>query len=232
MEVSQNQVSILGTDLNLAQPLPRPAEGYNSVFIDKEDSMIPFPYTYYIFDDFRVKPTHVVKFSFKLNPDENENMIEWEDCQDQTAVVYCKNDQWYLCDDWDQTIHNDNVNAFKSIILSKHERIKISEKDKTYGKCPIHIERELEFYCLTCDKPICVNCKIKGDHSGENMAKHSTVDISEAYSDAIRDFTYDDLKINKKKHLISTNILKIEEKMNELKNNSKEVEEQIYELIK
>ena len=202
------------------------------MFVDREETSIPFPYTYYIFDDFRVKPTHVVKFSFKLNPDENENLIEWEDWQDQTAVIYWKNDQCYLWEDWDQKIHYDNADAFKSSILAKHERVKISDKDKTYGKCPIHPDRDLEYYCLTWDKPIWVNCKIKGDHSGENMARHSTVDIREAFSDAIREFTSDDVNINKKKHLITTNILKIEDKMKELKNNSKEVEEQIYELIK
>lgn len=90
----------------------------------------------------------------------------------------------------------------------------------------------MEFYCLTCDKPICVNCMINGDHSGENTSRHSTYNIKEVYGDAIHETEIEDANISKKTKLIKNHINQINDKIKELGQYAKEVEEAVYEMLR
>ena len=48
------------------------------------------------------------------------------------------------------------------------------ERARKGNQCPVHSQRELEFFCVPCDKAICINCKLT-DHES-----HKTQDLDKA----------------------------------------------------
>ncbi len=103
--------------------------------------------------------------------------------------------------------------------MSKHQRINIQNKPVEYGNCPDHPDRPLEFYCLVCQKAICVNCKFKGSHSGQEQANHAILDIEQAYQEAKSDAVYADNNFDKKKKEIRDWMHIIEDKQKKLTQN-------------
>lgn len=39
----------------------------------------------------------------------------------------------------------------------------------------------IEFFCSQCHIPVCVNCKMVGNHANGEAAKHQLVSVAEAY---------------------------------------------------
>lgn len=65
-----------------------------------------------------------------------------------------------------------------------------------------HPDRQVEYFCLNCEKPICVQCKLKGSHQSE---RHGTIMIESAYSEA-KAYCLDDNNIDKKKKHLKQNL--------------------------
>lgn len=73
--------------------------------------------------------------------------------------------------------------------MSQHVRVQLRDKPLDFGTCPDHPKRPIEFYCVTCHKAICINCKINGSHSGIEQSQHGVLDINQAYTEAKNDCT-------------------------------------------
>ena len=53
------------------------------------------------------------------------------------------------------------------------------------SKCPIHPQIDVEFYCQTCEIPVCVHCKMVGSHSSGEMGSHKLIGIGSAWQQAV-----------------------------------------------
>ena len=101
----------------------------------------------------------VVRFNINISIENNIYGIECNKCQ-ELAIIYCENDELYLCEDCDEQVHSDIQDEFLLKLMEKHKRINLTDKKKDFGKCVDHPERSIELYCLSCDKSLCMNCKI------------------------------------------------------------------------
>lgn len=59
--------------------------------------------------------------------------------------------------------------------------VSLSEMKPTFVQCGVHVDRKAEWWCLECEKIVCVNCKISGDHSKGRAAGHSLAPIKDCY---------------------------------------------------
>lgn len=101
-----------------------------------------------------------------------------------------------MCVDCDGEFHRNKV-------ASKHERVDVSEKPKAYGNCKIHTTSKLELFCNDCKDPICVMCKIHGNHSSGAFGDHPIVKISEAYEKTVGMSRESDDALEKRKNQIN-----------------------------
>merc|ERR1711991_1210597 len=53
------------------------------------------------------------------------------------------------------------------------------------SKCPLHPNVDVEFYCKTCEMPVCVHCKMVGNHSSGEMGTHKLIGIGSAWQQAV-----------------------------------------------
>ena len=90
-----------------------------------------------------------------------------EDCQGE-AVMYCTNDQEYLC----QTCTDEHaVHRFtrKHLTLTAEEaKSKVASSTKSHHPCGRHPDQMLDMYCKTCEEIICSEC-CKTEHSDHNL---------------------------------------------------------------
>jgi hypothetical protein len=54
-----------------------------------------------------------------------------------------------------------------------------------FGKCRYHNDKPIEFFCTSCHVPVCVYCKMVGNHSSGEAAKHPLISVSEAYKSVL-----------------------------------------------
>ena len=90
---------------------------------------------------------------------EGETELKCEDCgKDDPVVALCVDCELYLCQD---------CNKYHSKKKSQHNVVPLggvpSAEKVLY--CPNHQKNELDYYCNTCDKIVCLYCTVK-DHVG------------------------------------------------------------------
>lgn len=124
---------------------------------------------------------YIVMFSNQANFTNASTKRLCEECETKDAEVYCLNDEVYLCKECDAQIHGEAVNdkTLKQIFDHKREPV---DKIKS-GKCYYDPENDVEFYCKTCNMPICAYCKVIGTHSKGDALKHELIDIVKVYRD-------------------------------------------------
>lgn len=96
------------------------------------------------------------------------------------------------------------------------------------SNCLLHSTIKLELFCLECNRPICVNCKIKGDHSSGEMLMHNLIRVTEKYSETARFLKEVDPSLDKKKKALMSQVATAEAKLKEINRKSSEVEEILY----
>ena len=92
-------------------------------------------------------------------------------CFENDSVFFCKECKKYLCNICDNQIHIIPAN-------SNHLRVNTNEINKTKKLC-YHHQLNLEYFCESCDEPICKQCQIIGPH---NTNYHRIIDIKEAFN--------------------------------------------------
>jgi hypothetical protein len=65
-------------------------------------------------------------------------------------------------------------------LVFKHKRYSVEEKPKTVNDCLVH-HLKMELYCKECNKTLCINCKVKGDHSSGELLMHTLSRVTEKY---------------------------------------------------
>ena len=94
-----------------------------------------------------------------------------EGCYNGDAICYCEECNKLYCNICDEQVH---------IIpaLSNHIRVSFNDIYKQKKLC-YHHQKIFEFYCESCNEPICSKCQIIGPH---NTDLHRIISINEAFN--------------------------------------------------
>ncbi|CAK72944.1 unnamed protein product (macronuclear) [Paramecium tetraurelia] len=204
-------------------------QGFDSIYLynEDEDSMTgTFKHDYVLFDNGRVLPCYVVQFEFDQKKEDNLNSPFCDICNDNTATIYCKADDMNLCYDCDEEHH---LKGGK--LVSKHQRIPINEKPKTFGNCQQHPDQKLELFCTIDRTPLCLYCKIGGSHSSGESANHPLVKISDAYMKSLVESKDIDPLIEKRKNQLAEYLQQIDYSIKEVNKNASIIEGRIYQVL-
>ncbi|OMJ66336.1 hypothetical protein SteCoe_36843 [Stentor coeruleus] len=204
----------------LSQP-----KGFDSVYLHN-NSPNTYNHNYLLYESAQILPVYLVHFELDPNLEEGIHVQLCDICQESKATLYCSADNAVLCVDCDEEHH-----ARGNKLMQRHKRVGISEKPKRFGNCAFHIESNVEFYCVTCMLPLCVNCKMIGSHSTPETSTHIFERISEAYQRALSEAAEPDALLEQKKNQLKQFLVSIDDRITEVKRNAEQVEAKIYKIL-
>ena len=173
----------------------------------------------------------------KINPKKNELNeqlnIKCDGCFENDALVFCEDCEKNYCQKCDEQLHivpSYRNHARKQLIpdnifddnMSNNNNILFSPTSKT---CFLHINESIQYFCESCEEPICQKCQMIGPH---NNKLHKIVSISDSFKTK---FMYINKIANKKLVEKYKSMLKqikyLENLENEIKNNKNVIEREI-----
>lgn len=161
--------------------------GYDSFYLHdpktlqsraETDATTRYYHEYYVKKETSVLPQYLVHFTF--DPAEEAKAFEvpkCENCEQESATVYCSADRANLCEKCDEKLHMSKITA-------KHERCPIGRGMggvDTFGNCRNHPDEEIKYYCSQCHIPVCITCKMVGNHSTGEANRHQLINVGDAY---------------------------------------------------
>eukprot|EP01105_Mastigella_eilhardi_P016383 TRINITY_DN3742_c0_g1_i1.p1 TRINITY_DN3742_c0_g1~~TRINITY_DN3742_c0_g1_i1.p1 ORF type:complete len:285 (+),score=73.89 TRINITY_DN3742_c0_g1_i1:1000-1854(+) len=90
----------------------------------------------------------------------------------------------------------------------------------------------VEFFCTECQVPVCVHCKMIGNHSTTEMYSHKLVPITQAYSHALTRSSKEDPAVHARKRALQAQLQRIRTLSEDISRNSQQVEDNIYQLLR
>ena len=188
--------------------------GYDSIYLRRgasSSSPAGYVHEYVLPDSRQVLPQYLVQFQYgpvsNLGASNGNKICGL--CETKPASVFCTSHcQVGLCAQCDRDVHSANK------LVSKHTRVSLKDLGDESGKpetppdslhpsqnsyqaletiasapstCPKHADQKVEFYCPTCVTPVCVHCKMIGDHSAGEASQHRLVPLRDAYRGALKD---------------------------------------------
>ena len=173
----------------------------------------------------------------KINPKKNELNeqlnIKCDGCFENDAIAFCEDCEKNYCQKCDEQLHivpSYRNHARKQLIpdnifndnMSNNNNILFSPTSKT---CFLHINESIQYFCESCEEPICQKCQMIGPH---NNKLHKIVSISDSFKTK---FMYINKIANKQLVEKYKSMLKqikyLENLENEIKNNKNVVEREI-----
>ena len=173
----------------------------------------------------------------KINPKKNELNeqlnIKCDGCFENDALVFCEDCEKNYCQKCDEQLHivpSYRNHARKQLIpdnifddnMSNNNNILFSPTSKT---CFLHINESIQYFCESCEEPICQKCQMIGPH---NNKLHKIVSISDSFKTK---FMYINKIANKRLVEKYKSMLKqikyLENLENEIKNNKNVIEREI-----
>jgi hypothetical protein len=178
----------LGNCLNYEQPLPLQPEdspfisdppsatflrpGYHSLCVSSSNE-------YVIFNPAQINCTALIRFSGGKNLADFDYTNLCDICFSRRATIWCVNDSAKLCAPCDHESHR-NVKIFE-----QHTKIELPENLTFIEFCPMHSGVLVEYFCPVCRIPVCVNCRMSGNHARGEAASHELIPIETAYESAL-----------------------------------------------
>lgn len=202
-------------------------KGYDSIYLfNPSNDSNSYNHNYIIFDSSQVLSLFIVHFELDPNLEEGLATPMCDICQESQAVLYCEADEASLCIDCDDDHHTRG-----NKLMQKHKRIPISEKPKRFGNCPYHADTRVDFFCTVCHIPVCVNCKMVGNHSTPETSAHTFAKIQDAYLRALNDAREPDPVLEQRKLILAQLLENIDLRISEVKSNSDQIEAKIYKIL-
>lgn len=200
--------------------------GYHSFYIRrKEQDARGYYHEYVINNSLQVLPQYLVQFN--CSPLQGDRTPECALCEKRNASINCKACEANLCSGCDKEVHSANK------LVSRHKRqpLKASAGESTpifvESTCSKHKDISVEFYCPTCCTPVCVHCKMVGDHSCGEPASHRLVSISDAYTAGLQESNRADPLIESRQGVIEEKLKMINNRIVDIERNSDAVEKAI-----
>jgi hypothetical protein len=177
---------------------------------------------YVVFNAAQVKAGYLARFAGGANLEPlTEADTLCDVCRAAQATVYCLNCQAKLCAECDEKTHSVNP------VLSRHERVPLAEARAVIEFCPFHPTSRVEYYCPECRLPVCINCKLTGNHSKGPAASHALVPIKDAYAQALEATEGEDPILARRKATIADKLTASDKLLDEVLANEVSVENEI-----
>ncbi|GAB9462720.1 putative E3 ubiquitin ligase [Globisporangium polare] len=90
--------------------------------------------------------------------------------------------------------------------------------------CRFHEGKHVEFYCSVCEVPVCVHCKMVGDHSVGEKGSHRLLTIADAYELSLRESLKSDPLIESRKSVIESKLFTLARSKDDVLRNREQVE--------
>ncbi|KAG9391858.1 hypothetical protein J8273_6871 [Carpediemonas membranifera] len=180
-----------------------------------------YRHKYMLADGARIMPCFLVQFEYDPEAPQGEQYL-CDACGEANATVYCAADSAKLCPACDREVHAANK------LVARHVRVPIKEHPLFFGTCPHHPDMTVEYFCPTCQEPVCVKCKMEGNHSAGESATHRLVSVHQAYEKAMNASGDQDPLLDARRDAIREHLKEIDERLRDVYKNSASVEEMIY----
>ncbi|KAJ3296182.1 hypothetical protein HK104_001869 [Borealophlyctis nickersoniae] len=164
-------------------------EGYDSFYIHdpsksrdaKQNGENQYYHEYFIKGSNQVLPVYLIHYDYDpVKEKKSRERANCENCEEEPATVYCSADAANLCNKCDTQLHT-------SKLASRHVRTHIGKGSDVFGHCRHHPDKQIEFFCSTCHIPVCVFCKMVGNHANGEANKHPLVSVAEAYQAVLQE---------------------------------------------
>ncbi|KAJ3106846.1 hypothetical protein HDU96_008099 [Phlyctochytrium bullatum] len=101
-----------------------------------------------------------------------------------------------------------------------------------FGYCRHHPEKLIEFFCSQCHIPVCVFCKMVGNHANGEAAKHQLVSVSEAYQTVLQEAQAHDPILQSRRTEIVNQVASINNRAKAVEKMCGQLESQLEEMYK
>ncbi|OWZ24288.1 hypothetical protein PHMEG_000706 [Phytophthora megakarya] len=91
-------------------------------------------------------------------------------------------------------------------IVAKQMEDGLLTDDTQAPTCRTHRNKKVEFYCTVCQTPVCVTCKMVGDHSIGEKGSHRLLTVADAYENCLRESLRPDPLITSRKTVIENKL--------------------------
>lgn len=201
--------------LNYPPTVSNIPEGYNSIRISEDAKHV-------VFSAAQIKAQHIVRFVWVDGVSDADPVVNTCDkCRCPNASIYCRNCNKRLCQSCNNEIH------LSSKFFEDHQQEALAEALLNIQKCPEHKDYDVQYYCPKCNQPICVQCKVRGNHAHGECAKHKLVPLAKAYSDAMALLKRPCPVFTSREQALVRALCDTEDALREVTNNQVSVEEEI-----
>nr|CCA14474.1 conserved hypothetical protein [Albugo laibachii Nc14] len=193
----------------------------------------------------QIVPQYVVQFQFRarLSAWDISNCVL---CELKPATIRCKSCNAVLCTKCDENVHSANK------VVRDHTRVSLPlyvpqpdpdpspdaikcfvsnqiEKGLTNvtTPCKEHSDTMMDFFCTMCNVPLCVQCKISGDHSAGENGTHRLISVTNAYENELMESFRPDTLLSTFQESLRTRKLEIQVQQQHVAENHKDVEHRI-----
>ncbi|KAJ3327303.1 hypothetical protein HDU76_012036 [Blyttiomyces sp. JEL0837] len=159
-------------------------EQYDSFYVKQSNevkSEDDYHHEYIIKNSAQILPLYLVHFEFDPKKEKaSREKAKCDNCETEVATIYCSSDSANLCNKCDSQLHTSKLSL-------RHIRSPIGKGSDVFGHCRHHQDKLIEFYCAQCHIPVCVFCKMVGNHANGEASKHQLVSVSEAYQTVLQE---------------------------------------------
>ncbi|ETW06325.1 hypothetical protein H310_02609 [Aphanomyces invadans] len=207
-------------------------QGYHSHYLvqPQESAQRDRYYHEYIVQSSRqVLPQYLVRFTYSAIESKPAPVCAL--CEKQAASLHCPSCDANLCPSCDTSVHSANK------LAGRHKRSPLAAPSAAGEPpvllslpsvpCRLHESKNVEFYCAACAIPVCVHCKMVGDHSAGEKGAHRLVSLLDAYEQSIKESAKPDPLIETRKGMIATKLKQISDRVGDIAANKRDVEMQV-----
>ncbi|KAL7751207.1 hypothetical protein RI367_003413 [Sorochytrium milnesiophthora] len=204
-----------------------PPDGYDSFYLADCDTGAGYSHSYYIHNAAQILPMFVLHFEYDpVKERRSREKAKCDMCEVAVAEFYCAADAANLCKACDLQVHSANK------LMSRHIRTPIGRGTDVFGMCRHHPEKSVEFFCSVCNVPVCVYCKMVGNHSSGDAAKHKLVGVTEAYQSVVAEAQSVDSILQSRRQNISQQLGCIASRFKSVEKHAAGVQQQIDEIYR
>ncbi|KAF7456581.1 B-box zinc finger domain-containing protein [Cryptosporidium felis] len=168
----------------------------------------------------QILPTMLVEIEFKpLRIEISQPICEM--CDVNISTLYCESDKAHLCASCDEFHHS------STRLLSKHQRVPVSQSPYQFGFCPHHSTERIDSVCMNCYISLCPHCILIGQHSSGDAAEHILISTTDAVRMAYSGVSQSDLELHRRKKQLADYLSGRHNHINDIRSNYDEIRERI-----
>ncbi|KAJ3396295.1 hypothetical protein HDU80_010029 [Chytriomyces hyalinus] len=209
-------------------------DGYDSFYVLNRRAGAPtdihekseYRHEYVIKSTSQILPMYLVHYEYDACKElKSREKAKCDNCESEVATIYCSSDAANLCNKCDLQLHT-------SKFANRHVRAPIGKGTDVFGHCRHHPDKKIEFFCSQCHIPVCVYCKMVGNHANGESAKHQLVSVTEAYQTVLQEARTLDPVLQSRRTEIINQIGAVNQRAKAVSQMGSQIETQIEDMYK